>query len=106
MKLTPEQELAIANVANTEPTARCEQEIVELLASLKCPTCGSPLMFGGCSSVFRFVEFGSLNEGWQDGKDSSEGNHFMCSKSERHEVYSIVPEEIDNDISDYLNGLG
>jgi len=103
MKLTSEQEKALTEIVADETLMRIvrpDKEIAKLLGELKCPTCGSPLMFGGESSVFRFVALDSLGEGWQDGKSSGESAHFMCQKNESHVVYSVVPKE--QDILDYL----
>lgn len=104
MKLTPEQEQALKAVVATEPPVRSVKEIREVLSELRCPTCNCGLIFGGESSVFRFVDLGDLESGWQDGKDKSEGNHFMCARNERHSVHSALPD-FDQDICDYLSTL-
>lgn len=103
MKLTPKQEESLTEIVADETLMRIvrpDKEIAKLLGDLKCPTCGSPLMFGGESSVFRFVALDDLGEGWQDGKSCGEGAHFLCQKNERHAVYSVVPKE--QDVLDYL----
>lgn len=104
MKLTPKQKESLKAVIAAEPPARSVKEIREVLSGLRCPTCNCGLIFGGGASIFRFVDLSELDSGWQDGKDKSEGNHFMCSLNERHSVHSALPD-FDQDICDYLSTL-
>jgi len=88
----------------TETTDQQNARIVTQLNSLRCPTCQSPLIFGGWESFYRYVDLADLGSGWQEGKCKGEGMTLECARNNTHNVSDVAPDN-DGEIQDFLNNL-